>query len=83
MLLIRQERILRKWTQAQVAAMVGTTLSTVQKIETGQRHPSFDVLVKLEDLFGMDYRDLFNLPQRQLREKAPDGNPEKDYTPSP
>ena len=82
-LMIRQERIENGWSQSNVAKQVGITQTMLQKIETGQRHPSFDVLVKLEDLFGMDYRDLFNLPQRQLREKAPDGTPEKDYTPSP
>ena len=74
--MLRQERIKRGWTQRHVADGVKTTLSAVQKIETGQRKPSFDVLVKLEDLFCMDYRDLFNLPQRQLREQqsAPDEN---------
>ena len=82
-LMIRQERIENGWSQSNVAKQVGITQTMLQKIETGQRHPSFDVLVKLEDLFVMDYLDLFNLPQRQLREKAPDGNPEKDYTPSP
>ena len=75
MLLTRQERIRRNWTQDYVASQVGVRNTTIHSIETGRRHPSFDVLVKLEDLFGMDYRDLFNLPQRQLREKAPDGNP--------
>ena len=82
MLLIRQERIHKNWTQARVANAIGTTLSMIQKIETGKRKPSFDVLVKLENLFGMDYRDLFNLPQRQLRDKERDGNPVKNYTPS-
>lgn len=75
-LTIRQERVNRDWTQEYVGLKVGTTLSTIQKIETGQRYPSFPVLVKLEDLFGTDYRILFNLPQRQLREtqSEPDGN---------
>lgn len=68
LLMLRQERIRREWTQEFMAKQVGLSLTAIQKIETGQRKPSFDVLVKLEDLFGMDYRDLFNLPQRQLRE---------------
>lgn len=67
MLLIRQERIRRKWTQDFVAERTGVANTTIHSIETGQRRPSFDVLVKLEDLFGMDYRDLFNLPRRQSR----------------
>jgi transcriptional regulator with XRE-family HTH domain len=75
--MMKQERRSLSWTQEHVAQRAGITLSAVQKIETGQRRPSFDVLVKLEDLFEMDYRDLFNLPQRQLRDgrKEPGGNP--------
>lgn len=68
-LMIRQERIKRAWTQNSVARQIGITKAAFRNIETGARKPSFDVLVKLEDLFGMDYRDLFNLPQRQLREQ--------------
>lgn len=76
MLLIRQERIRRGWTQNYVAQQTGLSLTAIQKIETEQRKPSYDVLVRLEDLFGMDYRDLFNLPRRQSENntKEPDGN---------
>lgn len=48
---IRQERIKRNWTQEYVAKEIGTTLSTVQKIETGRRKPSYEVLVAIEELF--------------------------------
>lgn len=59
-LTIRQERIKRGWTQEFVAQQIGTTLSTVQKIECGVRKPSYDVLVRLLDLFGYsDPRELF------------------------
>ena len=77
-----QERKAKGWTQEYVAGQVGISPEAVSMLETGLRKPSYEILVKLEDLFGMDYRDLFNLPQRQLREKAPDGNPAKDDTPS-
>lgn len=59
---LRWERQKRGWTQEQVATQIGTTLSTVQKIECGIRKPSFDVLVKLLDLF--DYSD----PRKLFRE---------------
>ena len=62
MLLIRQERMRRKWTQEFVAEQAGVGHTTIHSIETGRRRPSFDVLVKLEDLFAMDYRDLFIFP---------------------
>ena len=70
---MRQERYIKGWTAKYVAKQIGVTVAAVQKMETGKRKPSFWVLVRLEDLYGMDYRDLFNLPQRQLRkiEKMP------------
>ena len=65
MLLIRQERINKAWTLEKVARQVGVTNQSISRIETGKSKPSFDVLAKLEDLFGKDYRELFNLPPRQ------------------
>lgn len=59
-LMIRQERIRRGWTQDYVARETGLSLTAIQKIETGQRKPSYDVLVKLLDLFEYeDPRKLF------------------------
>ena len=56
---IRQERQERNWTQKYVANKIGVTKATVQMIETGQRKPSYEVLVKLEDLFHKNHRQLF------------------------
>ena len=56
---MRQERIDKDWTQEYVAEKVGTTYYTIQKIETGQRKPSYKVLVKLEDLFNLPHHQLF------------------------
>ncbi|ANU53141.1 helix-turn-helix transcriptional regulator [Acutalibacter muris] len=53
-LVIKQERIARGWTQEFVAQQVGVKKPTVSMIETGQRKPSYDVLVKLLDLFEYD-----------------------------
>ena len=60
-LIIRQERIRRGWTQEYVAKQTGLSLTAIQKIETGQRKPSYDVLVRLEDLFQMNHRALFSV----------------------
>ena len=76
-LLIRQERIKRGWTQEYVAKQIGTTLSSVQKIECGQRKPSYDVLVKLLDLFNYsDPRELFGAATPTIAKK-PGGNQAK------
>ena len=56
---IRQERQKRCWTQEFVAKHIGTTKTTVHDIETSRRKPSYEVLVKLENLFGLSHRELF------------------------
>lgn len=56
---IRQERLKRKWTLGYVSQYAGVTLSTVCDIEKGRCKPSYDVLVKLEDLFNLPHRQLF------------------------
>lgn len=55
---MRNERIANGWTQEHVAACVGITKAAVCDIETGRRNPSYEVLVKLEDLFRMNHREL-------------------------
>lgn len=56
---LRQERIKRGWTQTFVADQAGLSTSAIQMLETGQRDPSYPVLVKLENLFGLSHRQLF------------------------
>ncbi|MDR2654460.1 MAG: helix-turn-helix transcriptional regulator [Oscillospiraceae bacterium] len=74
---IRSERKKRDWTQEKTAKLLGITQTALQKLETGKRNPSLETLLKSEEVFGMDYRELFNLPQLALgeeRQKEPDGN---------
>ena len=57
---LEQERIKRHWTQAYVAERVGITKGALNNLEKNKRKPSYDVLVKLLDLFGYkDPRKLF------------------------
>lgn len=70
---IRQEREKRKWTQEDVAERIGITKQAVQQIENNQIKPSYDVLVKLEDLFQMNHRQLFGAATPN-NTKEPDGN---------
>ena len=56
---IRQERIKRGWTQQYVAEHIGITSEAVQMLETAKRKPSYEILVKLEDLFEKNHRELF------------------------
>lgn len=58
---LRQERIKNDWSQEYVAKQIDVTPEMIHYIETGQRKPSYDVLVKLEDLFKLNHRQLFTV----------------------
>ena len=69
-----QERKARGWTQEYVAEQVGITPEAVSMMETGLRKPSYDVLVRLLDLFEYnDPRKLFEAATSSI-EKQPGGN---------
>ncbi len=57
--MIWQERTRRGWSREYVAEQVGLTAEAIRLIEIGERNPSYPVLVKLEDLFGLTHRQLF------------------------
>ena len=50
---LKQLRIDKHLTQAQVAKRIGVTASMVSSYETDIRLPSFDVMVRIADLFGV------------------------------
>lgn len=71
--MIRQERIKRGWSIDYVAEKTGLSDEAIRLIETGERNPSYPVLVKLEDLFHMNHRKLFSAATPD-NTKEPDGN---------
>ena len=56
---LKQERESRKWTQKFVAEKIGVSQQSIQQFELNQTKPSYDVLVKLENLFEKTHRELF------------------------
>ena len=58
---IRVERIDKDWTQEYVGQQVGITKVSIHDIETGKSKPSYDVLCKLENLFNLSHRQLFEV----------------------
>lgn len=50
---LRQLRGDKHLTQAQVAQRVGVTASMISSYETDLRLPSYDVLIRLSNLFGV------------------------------
>lgn len=73
-LIVKEEREQRGWSQAQTAKAVGITKAAYRNIEAGIRKPSYDVLVKLLDLFDYsDPRILFGAATPAI-EETPGGN---------
>ncbi len=58
---MRYERIRQGWSLAYVAEYLKITNQAVSKIELLKQSPSYDILVKLENLFGLTHRQLFTL----------------------
>lgn len=56
---MKEERIKRGWTQRKIADEVGLTTTAISDIENGNAKPSYKVLCKLEDMFGLTHRELF------------------------
>lgn len=74
--MMRQERIKRGWSCEYVAENTGLSTEAIRLIETGERNPSYPILVKLEDLFQMNHRQLFGAATTS-NAKEPDGNQAK------
>jgi putative transcriptional regulator len=60
-LAIRHRRLEQGWTLDYIAYVIGLTSQAISQIETGKRKPSYEVMTKLENLFGMSHRELFSL----------------------
>lgn len=77
--MLRETRIRRGWTLKYTAECLGITKSAYRNIEIGIRKPSYDVLIKLLNLFEYsDPRLLFAVAAEQ--QSTPEGNPMKHIT---
>ncbi len=52
--LVREARRRKGLTQAQLAQLAGTTQSAIARLESGRTSPSFDDVLRLLRLMGMD-----------------------------
>jgi transcriptional regulator with XRE-family HTH domain len=76
---IRARRRTLDLTQDEIARRIGTTTPYVGHLESGKRHPSEKIVIKLADALGIDRGELFLLanPQAQAIIKLPDDKPER------
>lgn len=52
--LIREARKRSRLTQAQLAELAGTTQSAIARLESGRTSPSFDDIIRILRLMGLD-----------------------------
>ena len=64
---IRERRRQLDLTQKQVAQRIQTSVPYIAHLETGRRHPSDQVVVRLANSLGLDARDLFLLANPKTR----------------
>lgn len=59
---MRYERVNRGWTLDYVANQIGISNQAISKIELQQtKNSSYNIIVKLENLFNLSHRELFSL----------------------
>ncbi len=76
---IRSRRRALDLTQEEIANRIGTTTPYVGHLESGKRHPSEKVVVKLADALGVDRAELFLLANPQAEAIiAPAAQPSQD-----
>mgnify|MGYP005800109669 FL=1 len=63
---LKKLRVDKHLTQAQVAKRVGVTASMVSSYETDIRLPSYDVMMRLADLFGVSVDYLLGREEKRL-----------------
>ena len=63
---LKQLRLDKHLTQAQVAGRVGVTASMISSYETDLRLPSYEVMVRLADLFGVTVDYLLGRETRRM-----------------
>jgi transcriptional regulator with XRE-family HTH domain len=62
---IRSRRRELDLTQDAVASLIKTSNTYVAHLESDKRHPSDEVVRRLAEVLGLDYRDLFSLANPQ------------------
>jgi DNA-binding XRE family transcriptional regulator len=58
---VRQRRRLLDMTQMEVARRIGTSTPYIGHLESGVRHPSEKIVIKIAEVLGLDPRELFLL----------------------
>jgi len=76
---IREKRVLRGWTQEDLAAKTGITARTIQRIETGEVEPRAYSLQSIASALEIDYQELVKCEKADS--EAADSDKERIWLP--
>ena len=62
---LKSLRIEKKLTQKQIAERIGLAISAVSSYESGTRYPSYDVLIKLAQIFHVSTDYLLGMTDKR------------------
>ena len=60
---VKARRAERRWSQAELGALLGVSRQTIIAIENGKYDPSLPLAFKLADVFGARIEDIFTTEQ--------------------
>jgi len=60
---VKARRAERRWSQAELGALLGVSRQTIIAIENGKYDPSLPLAFKLADVFGARIEDIFTPEQ--------------------
>ena len=66
-------RLLRGYTQAQMAEKIGVSRSTYTNYETGNRTPDYEILERISDMLACSLDELFGRKVRKIHLKPAEG----------
>lgn len=66
--LIKHYRLNKKFTQQELAEMIDVGLRTYQRLETGEADPTIEVLLKLSEVLGFKFSEIFHYEENKSQE---------------
>lgn len=58
---LKAARVNVNMTQAEAAKAIGISLASLQNYEAGRRFPNVEVIKRIEDTYGVEYKDIIFL----------------------
>ena len=62
---LKQKRLEKKWSQTDLASMMGNNYQNISRIERGELTPTIYWIKKLSQVFELSISDLFNEFEKQ------------------